>query len=42
MIKNCAHIGQMEYIQDKAGIIDWLCLDCGEVVEQFQDATCGR
>ena len=41
MIKDCAHL-EMEYVQDKDGIIDWLCLECGEIIEQFQDCTGGR
>ena len=41
MIKTCAHL-RLEYLQDGAGYIDYTCKDCGEVIEQFNDATMGR
>lgn len=41
MIKDCAHL-DMEYVEEKGGIIDYRCKECGEVLEQFQDCPGGR
>lgn len=41
MIKECAHLN-MEYEGCGDGILDYKCLDCGEVLEQFEDCPGGR
>jgi hypothetical protein len=41
MIKNCMH-EHLEYLDCGDGVIDWTCLDCGEVIEQFEDCKSGR
>jgi hypothetical protein len=40
MIKDCAHLNT-EYLDTGEGYINWQCLDCGEVLEDFQDCTGG-
>ena len=41
MIHDCAHL-DMEYVEEKDGIIEYQCKECGEILEQFQDCVGGR
>lgn len=41
MIKTCAHLDS-HYVDCHDGVIEWQCVDCGEVLEAFEDCCAGR
>ena len=41
MIKECIH-EQSEYVDCFDGVIEWKCIECGEILEQFEDCNAGR